>query len=638
MCGIAGFALPWPDQDSASETLAQALRNRGPDGTWVVERGGYKLVQTRLAIIDLSDRVVYPMGNETGDVWLSFNGEIYNHRALRQSLQASGHRFLTTCDAEVVVHGYEEWGISVFDRLNGMFAIAIVDDRNGQLVLARDRLGIKPLVRTTGRPFAFASDSLALVEAGLSSGSIDLAAVREFVTFHYIPPPRTGLADVRHVEPGTAIIRDTESGRETTDHWAAAHVHEPEPGDELTVEGLDQVLAETVERQLAADVEVGIFLSGGLDSSLLLAYARAADSSPPTFTMSFPHAGDYDEGPRAAAVAHFFGVPNHLEPFGSDFRRAMDEVSTAFDQPCADPSALPMLHVSQAARDHVTVALTGTGGDDLFAGYYRHRAHRVRRLLAPVPTWLVHLMPDPHVPPGAERRTKRSLFRSYVGRLVEAGWRSDEEQYLALIGGATAPEMYETLRFRLDPRVIRTDVALRRGLGISDSGSFLRRAQDLELATYVAGDLLPKDDRTSMAVGLEARVPLLDEEVFRYATRLPDSAKVSLFKGKIALRRVAERRLAGAPMSRVKRGFAVPLDALFAAGWRREAGEWFSTVTSDLVDPLAVRRAVAAGDASPVDAWAIGVLIGWETRLLRARREASIRHSLAGQAFAADRS
>ncbi len=214
VCGIAGFEIDGVDVPAAFAALKDALSARGPDARWSVVRGSVALVETRLAVIDLSDEVVYPLANETGDVHLVFNGEIYDHEILRKELEARGHRFRTRCDAEVVLHGYEEWALNVFPRLNGMFALAIVDERSGDVLLARDRLGIKPLVRTTGARFAFASDAFALVRAGLSDGEIDVPALEGFAAFHYVPPPATGIADLAQIAPGTAIRKRRDSTEE----------------------------------------------------------------------------------------------------------------------------------------------------------------------------------------------------------------------------------------------------------------------------------------------------------------------------------------------------------------------------------------------------------------------------------------
>src|SRR5829696_2997730 len=311
MCGIAGFDIDGRDVRETSAVLARALSSRGPDASWSVVRGATALVNTRLAVIDLSEAVVYPMANERNDVHLAFNGEIYDHAVLRRELEGHGHRFRTRCDAEVVLHGYEEWGFGVFPRLNGMFAVAIVDERSGDIVLARDRLGIKPLVRTTGSRFAFASDAIALVEAGLSEGRVDFAALRGFAAFHYVPPPATGILDLAQVAPGTAIRRRRDGGEDEIVWGKTPFDKEVEPSDPITVEQAEEALLTAVRRQLVADVEVGVFLSGGVDSTLVLTAAAKLGAQPRAFSIGFPGHGDYDESGAAAAAGRRLGAPHH---------------------------------------------------------------------------------------------------------------------------------------------------------------------------------------------------------------------------------------------------------------------------------------------------------------------------------------
>jgi asparagine synthase (glutamine-hydrolysing) len=616
MCGIAGFESLEYGTETASR-LAHALHARGPDSTWVERHGPYCFVQTRLAIIDLTDRVKYPMANEDETLWLLYNGEIYNFADLRVELERRGHRFRTNCDAEVVLHAYEEWSLDAFERLNGMFAVALFDQVTGDLVLARDRFGIKPLVRTTGNRFAFSSDAMSLVEAGLSEGHIELGAIREYVTFHYVPPPKTGLTDVEHLEPGTALIR-ARGGSERVVQWASPILAEPPAHTAISLDEADEILAAAVRRQLVADVPVGIFLSGGIDSSLVVSYAVDAGARPETFTVAFSGHGDYDEQPRAARLARAFGVPHHFEDLAVDFADAVADVANAFDQPFGDSSAIATLAVSRLARPHVTVALTGTGGDDLFAGYYRHRAHRFRKALSLTPVRLVALLEAGTGRRGRERRSALSLTASYLRRLREAGFRSDLEQYLGLVGAATSPVAQAALSFAVDPRVVRTGVALRNGLD-KEMPSRLRQLQRFELQTYVAGDLLVKEDRSAMAVGLEARVPMLDDEVARLAGLLQDREKASLHRGKIILRKLAERRLSSAVSRGRKRGFAVPLGDLFLGRWRDDADAWFQDSDSELVDGYSAAMLLRENRAGGPDLWALAALAQWEQNVRSAR-------------------
>jgi asparagine synthase (glutamine-hydrolysing) len=616
MCGIAGFDVTGLDVPKTSCALIRALTPRGPDAAWSAVRSSLALVETRLAIIDLSDEVVYPMPNERGDVHLVFNGEIYDHEVLRKELEARDHRFRTRCDAEVVLHGWEEWGVDVFPRLNGMFALAIFDERSGDVVLARDRLGIKPLVRTTGKRFAFSSDAMALVEAGLSSGEIDLPALRSFVAFQYIVPPATGIADVVQVSPGTAVCR-RKDGTEREIRWVETPFSHGRGDGASTVDEADETLLDAVRRQLVADVEVGVFLSGGLDSTLVLSAAAALGARPQAFSLGFAGQGDYDETHTASQVAKRLGVPHHVTQFSGSFAGVIESIARAYDSPFADASAAAMIELAAFARERVTVALSGTGGDDLFAGYYRHRAHRLRPLIARVPSRLLRSAERASSKQGEARRSRKRLFGSYAARIAAAAHGSDVEQYLALVGNLTSSPGLEAVRFDVDLADTATEVALRLGFEEPLLPTPLAAIQRFELRTYLPGDLLCKEDRATMAVGLEGRVPLLDNEFIALAEKTPENRMMSVGRGKIILGQLAKRY--AAPTASLKRGFAVPLAAYFAGPWRREAREWFGSVDSEVVDANAAVRLLEERPAPVTDLWMLATLAGWEDRLKGAR-------------------
>jgi asparagine synthase (glutamine-hydrolysing) len=285
VCGIAGFELSsGPLDEELGQRLLNGLAHRGPDGGWFETHVLYGLVQTRLAIIDLSSDVKYPMPNESRDLWLLFNGEIYDHATVRAQLERLGHRFRTRCDAEVVVHGYEEYGLDFFSRLDGMFALALWDERRNELVLTRDPLGIKPLVHTSGGRFAFASEVFALVDAGLAEGTPDEQAIAEFAAMHYVPMPGTGVVGLEEVQPGVAVIRSRD-GMVHRRRWQPVPftgVRKVTGGSSRqdVAEGVAAALDESVRRQLVADVPVGVFLSSGIDSTLILDSAVRAGARP----------------------------------------------------------------------------------------------------------------------------------------------------------------------------------------------------------------------------------------------------------------------------------------------------------------------------------------------------------------------
>jgi asparagine synthase (glutamine-hydrolysing) len=616
VCGIAGYEIDGIDVPAASTALMEALSPRGPDARWSVVRGSLALVETRLAVIDLSHEVIYPMANEAGDVHLVFNGEIYDHEIVRKELEARGHRFRTCCDAEVVLHGYEDWGVGVFSRLNGMFAIAIIDERSGDVLLARDRLGIKPLVRTTGSRFAFASDAIALVEAGLSSGQIDLAAILGFTAFHYVPPPATGIADVVQVAPGTAIRRRRD-GTEEELVWAETPFAQAAPEEAVTAKEAEQALLTAVGRQLVADVEVGVFLSGGLDSTLVLSAAVALGARPQAFSVGFAGHGDFDEVGTASGVAARLGVPHHVAQFDPSFEHAVSAVAEAYDSPFADASAVAMIELARLTRTHVTVALSGTGGDDLFAGYYRHRAHRLRSLVGHAPPFILQSIARGAPAQAHARRSRTLLARSYLARLAEAGGQSDVNQYLALTANLTSSAGRAALRFAASRAEIADEIRQRFGFEEPLQPTQLRAIQQFELRTYLPGDLLTKEDRATMSVGLEGRVPLLDNALLELAVRTPEKQMISLRHGKLILRDLAKRF--GVPVTTLKRGFAVPLGAYFEGPWRADAREWFNSAETELVDAASAARLLDANVPPATDLWMLATLVAWEQRLKKAR-------------------
>ncbi len=618
MCGIAGFRPQGREDERAARRLGTALDVRGPDGVWQVRRAGWWLVQTRLAVIDLSPDVVYPMPNEDGRVWLLFNGEIYDHAEHRRVLEGLGHRFRTGCDAEVVVHGYEEWGADVFRRLDGMFALAVVDERRGEVVLARDGFGIKPLVRTTRGPAAFASDAMALVAAGLVPPRVDHDAVRGYAALHYAPPPATGIEGIEQVEPGSAVVLRADGTQQAVVRWSGPLFRSnPDPSAAPTTADIADGLRAAVRRQLAADVPVGVLLSGGVDSAAVLAAAHEAGAAVPAFTLTFPGFGAYDEAHGARAIARRYATEHHQVPFAAGFADAVGAVADAFDGPFGDASAIATLEVARSARRHVTVLLTGTGGDDLFAGYHRHRAHLLLPVLGRVPAIAADAAARGGGPAGDERRHRGRLAGSYLTRLFGASVTSPVEQYLALVGSQTSAGAVGCLRLPVDVRVARSAVALRHGLRVRRGEPVLQAIQRFELRSYLPGDLLAKEDRATMAVGLEGRLPLLDRQLAELASRTTIDQRIDLGEGKRILRRAAQQILGTRP-TRSKRGFVVPLGALLAGRWRAEAGEWLRGTPSELVDTRALADRYAEGRAGAVDLWALTTLGAWERRLSRA--------------------
>lgn len=622
MCGIAGFETG-PHDVACVQRLSHGLEHRGPDGEGWQRVGPWTLFQTRLAVVDLSERVRYPMRNESGTLRLLFNGEVYNHPELRRDLERRGHRFVTDCDAEVVLHGFEEWGTDVLGRLDGMFALAIADSVSGNLVLARDASGVKPLVYTTGPRFAFGSDATVLVAAGLAAGHVNEQEIAEYAAFHYVPPPGTGLRDVVQLPRG-CFLRRSADGDQRIVAWHCPVFSTRPSKPTATVDDLDEALRVSVRRQLAADVSVGVFLSGGLDSALILDYALEAGARPTALTLGFAGHGDYDETAAAAALCRRASVPHEIEHLDPSFSVALAAITQAYDTPFADPSAIAMVQLARLARRHVTVALSGTGGDDLFAGYRRHRAHMALPVARRLPSVLLERLAAGHVSRGGERTTRAATAAAYVRRLAAVARDEPIEAYLELAAGGRSPAALDAFTVETDPRSARIRVARRHGAvdGATGEAPLLDRIQDFELCTYLPGDLLVKEDRATMACSVEGRVPFLGKGVLDVARRTAPNQRASLRQGKRLLRDVASRRLRREHHRRAKRGFAVPLRAQFEGPWREPAIDRFTSRAWDLVDGRRAAALVGRPDVAALDLWALVALTCWEERLEAARATA----------------
>jgi len=563
------------------EAMRDTLVHRGPDSAGLVVDGAAGLAATRLSIIDL-ETGDQPLANEDGTVHVVQNGEIYNYVELRRELEAQGHRFRTRGDTEVIAHLYEQLGDAFAERLRGMFAIAIWDGRRQRLALARDRFGIKPLYyRAGGGGLEFASELRALPR-----GEVDLDALEAFLAFNSIPGPLTIFRDVRKLLPGHLLI--WERAKKRIERFArptpasGADVRR-EPESVLVVE-LRERLRESVRAHLVADVPVGVFLSGGVDSSLLAALAAAETSGPiRTFSIGFAEAS-FDERHDARRVARRYGTRHRellLRPNGAELLPALAE---AFDEPFADSSALPTYLVSQLAAEDVKVALSGEGGDELFGGYYTYaadllalRTARVARLARP----LVERLPVSTRRASLEYRAKRYVRAAHLPPLERHhAWKE-----------IFSPEARAELtgrRHHWDP----VD-ALRERFAETEGADLLARLQDVDERIYLVDDLLVKTDRASMAHSLEARVPFLDPVVADFAHALAPRHKIRGLAKKVLLRKAAEPLLPREIVHGRKRGFSIP-----AAAWLRGELEPFARdVLSEetlrrqgYLEPAAVRR------------------------------------------------
>ena len=547
MCGICGILSPGTADPRLVQAMNAAIVHRGPDHGAVEGFGRCALGYRRLSIIDLATGD-QPVADETGEVVAVFNGEIYNFAELRSELEAKGHRIRGTGDSPLIPHAYEEWGLGFVERLEGMFAIALWDRAAERLVLARDRLGKKPLVYASlpDGSLAFASETKALLRLPTLPRTLDLTQIDAFLALQYTP--RSGLEAVQKVPPGSFAI--AEHGRVSVErYWRPAPAAPSGTGGEW-IERVRHEVDAAVGRRLVSDVPLGALLSGGLDSSIVVAAMAGASAEPVrTFTIGFPDRR-YDERVPARAVAERFAT-RHEELEVDPGPALLDRLATVFDEPFGDEAALPILLVCEATRQHVKAALVGDGGDEAFGGYERYRAHalagRVPRPAAAIGAAALGLVP-------AARRSPRStLFRAR--RFLDVAARPAQERYARLV------EVFPLeLRRRLWSDEARAEPAR----------AFLPSHADLrivDIESYLPGDLLPKSDLASMAASLELRSPFLDRRVIELGLALPPE----LARGKTALRQAYADVLPAATASRPKVGFGVPLDRWFREELR-EAG------------------------------------------------------------------
>ena len=571
MCGIAGL-FQYAEQTSVRrETVARMvapLRHRGPDDQGVHLAGPFALGHARLSIIDLAGGR-QPIFNEDRSVAVVCNGEIYNHRELRRGLEERGHRFATRSDSEVIVHLWEELGPGCVEKLAGMFALAVADFRRRRLLLARDRIGKKPLfLADDGRRLGFASELKSLLAAGLVAPEVDPEALDLYLAYGYVPAPWTIFRGAAKLPAGHLALAD-ERGVRIERYWDVPADVTPDLGpaaDERLTDELERLLAAAVGDRLESDVPLGAFLSGGLDSGTIVSLMGEALSGPVrTHTVGFADRAT-DEREDAAAVARALGTDHVATEVRPDLAGVLPRIAWHLDEPFADPSAVPTWYVSRETRQRVTVALSGDGGDELFAGYgEKYRMHlaeeRLRRCL----------------PGGLRSRLFAGLGRHWPcsPRLPRALRLGGLFRNLAV----AAPRSYDFDRRLIPPhleeRLFGRSLAARRR-GFDPFAAIephlarapqepLARALYLDLKTWLADDGLVKVDRMSMAHGLEVRCPLLDHRIVELAARLPARLKLAGGTTKVLLRRVAARRLPAEILQRPKRGFAPPVSR-----WLRE--------------------------------------------------------------------
>jgi len=626
MCGICGVGAFRerldPQIHAAVPAMAERIRHRGPDGDGFFADAHVSLAHRRLAIIDRAGGQ-QPMANEDGSCWVVFNGEIYNHRELRQRLESFGHRFRTSSDTEVILHGYEQWGLDAVNRFEGMFAFALYDQRRRELLLARDRLGKKPLFwAVLGGALHFASEMKALTASPAWEGTVDTSTFEEYLSLGYILAPRTVYRGVHKLEPGH-WLRFSRHGLDIRKYWDIVRFDDDTRPAGTLVKELDALLRVRVADRLESELPLGAFLSGGLDSGLIVSYmADACDRPVRTTSVGFD-ASDHNELAAARATAAYHRTM-HDEATVTMQLDDIDPVCAALDEPFADSSAVPTYHVSRIARRRVTVALSGDGGDEIFGGYgFRYVPHAIEAMVRPAfqhvaarraARWASSRWPSsPRLP----RPLRLGGFLGNVARDAASAYYRDlcflkPERARALLG--LPPTDGET-----EASAIVTDTYRR-----CPSPHALQCAQYADLKIYLPNDVLVKVDRMSMAHSLEVRAPLLDRRIAEFAFAVPPSRKMPRLEPKELLRTLGRSRLPADILNLPKRGFTAPVGAWIAgpgaSRFRDEVlsrdshvKDWLNTglVESHWND----HRAGRADHA--FELWAVWMLERWSRLLIR---------------------
>jgi len=592
MCGLAGLfsprtADPRRYDRALVDRMTDAIRHRGPDEGGAHIEPHVALGHRRLSIIDVATGQ-QPLFNEDGTVAVVFNGEIYNYQSLVPELEAAGHHFHTRSDTEVIVHAWEEWGTKCVERFRGMFAFALWDRNRRTLFLARDRLGVKPMFYgwLADGTFAFGSELKCIRLLPGFDPRVDDCAIEDFFAFGYIPDPKTIYSNAFKLPPAhTLVYRVGDSKPAIQQYWDVSF----EPDERITLadacEQLRERLTEAVRIRMMSEVPLGAFLSGGVDSSAVVA-AMAGLSADPVKTCSIAFdVPEFDESAYAAMVAERYRTDHHVETVDSDDYGLVDKLHDLYDEPFADSSALPTYRVCQLARKRVTVALSGDGGDETFGGYRRYRLHLMEeQFRSTLPLGLRRMVFGPlgALYPKLDWAPRplrgKTTFQALARDPVQAYFhsvsvlRDDERQALyspefkRRLGGYNAIEVF------------------RRHAATAPTDQPLALIQYLDYKTYLPGDINTKVDRASMAHSLEVREPLMDHLLIEWAARLPQSLKLSAGEGKLVLKRAMEPLLPRDVLYRSKMGFAVPL------------GKWFRGALKPRVSAILVDRAAAMAD------------------------------------------
>jgi asparagine synthase (glutamine-hydrolysing) len=628
MCGICGHLSA--DRSQLEErallrAMNQTIRHRGPDSEGYFVSGPVGLAISRLAIIDVAGGR-QPISNEDDSIVVVFNGEIYNFRQLRAELEKFGHRFRTQSDTEVIVHGYEQWGDEVLPRLNGMFAIALWDEPRRRLFLARDRMGKKPLYwHSSERGLLWGSEAKAVLAAPWVERRVNPIALHHYLTLQYVPDPLTIFQDMHRLPAAHKIVVEEGHQPQISRWWQLEFEPKWQIDEAEAVERAREILGAAVERRLISEVPLGAFLSGGIDSSTIVALmAERSSKAVQTFSIGFEEER-YSETSYARQVASRYRTDHHEFIFrAADLERVIDQSVAAFDEPLADPAALPLFELARQARKSVTVALCGDGGDETLAGYRRYAIDSLLRPYAALPGWItqgavpavMRYLPEPSWIPedrnpitGLKRLGQFSAITPKAS-LVRWGSYFSHDDKLALYSNRWRDELAGT----------DTSDWIAAAYDQAHASSQLDRTIYADHVTYLSGDLLPKTDRMTMAHSVEARSPFLDVEWVEWTARLPERFKVRRLTGKWLLKQAFKNWLPPQIGTGAKRGFNIPIGSWLhekLRSWARDRlvlnhalDQWFNRV---FVQQLLTEHDSGKADRSK-RLWALVIFAIWLER------------------------
>ncbi len=571
MCGIIGFVnldQQQPANERIARAMAAAIIHRGPDDEGFYFNGHVAMGMRRLSIIDLAGGH-QPISNEDGSVWVVFNGEIYNYQELRERLLARGHHLKTNSDTETIVHLYEEYGDELVQHLNGMFGFALWDERRQRLLIARDRMGEKPLYFTqTPEAFVFASELKALVEHPSVERRINLLALRKYLQYEFVPSPHTMLEGVQKLEPAHRLIFENGKWR-TERYWQISYDGERlQISEDEAAEEVHRRLREAVRMRLVADVPLGVLLSGGIDSSAMAELAcEAAGGRVKTFSIAFEEKS-FDESSYARKVAAQLGTEHYEKRFTErDMLDIVPEIPRLLDEPLGDGSLIPTFLLSRFTREHVTVALGGDGGDELFAGYPTYGAHRMAKLYQMIPRFVRRGLIEPAVA-SLPVSTENLSFDFKAKRFVRGASHAAGTRHTIWMGSYDAQQQSQLLKPEIiaacpDEQVFDEVLAYDHPNGSHHNGArkidLIEQMMKLDATHYLSECVLFKVDRASMAASLETRAPFLDHTFVEYVLKLPVEMKLKGLTGKYILKKAMRGRLPDDVIDRPKKGFGMPV-------------------------------------------------------------------------------